>query len=182
MGVYKAWISGVLALTLLLLARPVWTSSAFQSATTDAVDPARFLQGAIDLHLHVDPKPYGASIDTLRLARSRGRGMRAVLIKNHYEPTVDLAYVLRKELPGLQVFGGIDLNWISGGFNLAAVRHMVDIETSPGGAGKGIVWLGTFDAEHQVRTSGHNRPFMRVHRNGAIVPEVREIISLIAKA
>ena len=173
---YRA-LTGLTFLAMcMFVVKPVWTSG---SQAELEIDAAELLQGAIDLHLHVDPKPYGASIDTLKLARSLG--LRAVLIKNHYEPTVDLAYLLRKELPGLQVFGGIDLNWISGGFNVEAVRHMVDVETNPGGSGTGIVWLGTLDAEHQVRANRQDRPFMSVSRDGEIVPEVREIITLIAE-
>ena len=172
---------GALALLLFtaLLFPPTATLAQGPAQSGTDADGARFLKGAIDLHLHVDPRPYGASIDTLRLAHSRG--MRGVFLKNHYEPTVDLAYLLRKELPGLQIFGGIDENWISGGFNVAAVEHMIEVETSPGGAGTGIIWLGTYDSEHQVRTNKQNRPFMTVQRNGEVVPEVKKIISLIAK-
>ena len=35
--------------------------------------------------------------------------MRAIVIKNHYEPTASLAYIVRKEVPGIEVFGGVVL-------------------------------------------------------------------------
>ena len=36
--------------------------------------------------------------------------MRAIVLKNHYEPTASLAYIVRKEVPGIEVFGGISLD------------------------------------------------------------------------
>jgi microsomal dipeptidase-like Zn-dependent dipeptidase len=49
-----------------------------------------------------------------------------------------------------------------------------------GGFGR-LVWMSTFDAENQVRVSKENRPFVSVARNGALVPEVVQVIGLIAK-
>src|ERR1700752_2210008 len=49
---------------------------------------ARILQGAIDIHVHADPdshKRYIDYIDAAKLASSRG--MRGLVIKNHFEPT-----------------------------------------------------------------------------------------------
>jgi len=36
--------------------------------------------------------------------------MRAIVYKNHFEPTADMAYLVQKEVPGILAFGGIDLN------------------------------------------------------------------------
>ncbi|MEE8130200.1 MAG: DUF6282 family protein [Vicinamibacterales bacterium] len=143
--------------------------------TAGEADARRVLRGAIEIHLHVDPLSYGADIGTLRVARERG--VRAVVVKNHFEPTVDLALLLGKELPGLEVFGGIDLNWIVGGLNLAIVEHMA---RTVGGRG-GIVWMTTLDSEQAVRTAKWNRPFIVVSRGGDLVPEVEQIISVLAE-
>ncbi len=43
--------------------------------------------------------------------------MRGLVLKNHYQPTASLAYVVRKEVPGIEVFGGVDLNLSVGGMN-----------------------------------------------------------------
>ncbi len=53
--------------------------------------------------------------------------MRGLVLKNHYEPTASLAYIVRKEVPGIEVFGGIDLNLSVGGMNPIAVEHMAAI-------------------------------------------------------
>jgi hypothetical protein len=103
--------------------------------------------------------------------------MRGIVLKNHYEPTATLAFFARKEAPGLEAFGGIDLNLTVGGMNPAAVEHMTQMT---GGWGR-FVWMSTFDAENQVRYSKENRPFVPVSRDGAPLPEVKEVLELIAR-
>ena len=136
------------------------------------------LRGTIDIHVHSDPDSRPRSIDALDVAKlARSKGMRGVVLKNHYDPTGGLAYLVRKEVPGLEVFGGIDLNLTVGGINPAAVAHMAEVS---GGWGR-FVWMPTFDSENQVRYSKENRPFVRVSRNGELLPEVKEVVTLIAK-
>jgi Family of unknown function (DUF6282) len=136
------------------------------------------LTGTIDIHVHSDPDSRPRSIDALDVAKlARSKGMRGIVLKNHYDPTGGLAYLVRKEVPGLEVFGGIDLNLTVGGINPAAVAHMAEVF---GGWGR-FVWMPTFDSENQVRYSKENRPFVRVSRNGELLPEVKEVVALIAK-
>src|ERR1700720_3832280 len=76
------------------------------------------LNGVIDIHAHSDPDGTPRSIDALDLARlAQQRGMRGLVLKNHYESTASLAYIVRKEVPGIEIFGGIDLNRSVGGIN-----------------------------------------------------------------
>jgi len=103
--------------------------------------------------------------------------MRGLVLKNHYEPTASLAYIVRKEVPGIEVFGGIDLNLSVGGMNPNAVEHMAAIT---GGYGR-FVWMATFDSENQVRYSKQVRPFVRIALNGQLVPETKAVIAVIAK-
>ena len=105
------------------------------------------------------------------------RACAAIVLKNHYDPTAGLAFLARKEAPGLEVFGGIDLNLTVGGMNPAAVEHMTQVA---GGWGR-MVWMSTFDAENQVRYSKENRPFVSVARNGELLPETKAVIAVIAK-
>ena len=136
------------------------------------------LQGVIDIHAHADPDSLSRSIDAIDLAKlARQRGMRGLVLKNHYEPTASLAYVVRKVVPGLEVFGGIDLNLTVGGINPAAVERMTMVK---GGYGR-VVWMPTFDAENQVRDSREQRPFVPVARNGQLLPEVKQVIAVVAK-
>src|SRR5215470_11734382 len=140
-------------------------------------DADRVLRGAIDIHVHSDPDNVPRSMDGLEVARlALSRGMRGIVLKNHYEPTAGLAYLARKAAPGLEVFGGVDLNLTVGGMNPAAVEHLSQVA---GGWGR-IVWMSTFDAENQVKYSKENRPFVSVSKNGALLPETRAVIATIA--
>ena len=150
-------------------------------------DATRLLSGAIDIHLHIDPRPYGADISTLRLAKSRG--VRGVVIKNHYEPTLDVSLLLRREIRGLEILGGIDLNHVVGGVNAAIVEHMGEALNGSSGfrpraalaPRTGIVWMPTLDSENAVRAANRARPFLTVSRGGELVSEMKSVISVIAK-
>ena len=136
------------------------------------------LDGVIDIHVHAAPDNVERSIDAIDVAKlAKARGMRAIVLKNHYDPTAPLAYVVRKVVPGIEVFGGVDLNLSVGGMNAAAVEHMSQVS---GGWGR-LVWMSTFDAENQVRYSKENRPFVRVSKDGQLLPEVKDVIAAIAK-
>jgi hypothetical protein len=136
------------------------------------------LAGVIDIHVHCAPDSTPRSIDAIDLARlAKQRGMRGLVLKNHYQPTASLAYIVRKEVPGIEVFGGVDLNLSVGGMNPFAVEHMA---ATTGGYGR-FVWMSTFDSEAQVRFSKQDRPFVRVAQNGQLLPETRQVIAVIAK-
>jgi uncharacterized protein DUF6282 len=130
------------------------------------------------VHVHSLPDDRPRSIDALDVARlARERKLRAIVLKNHYDSTAGLAFLVRKVVPDIDVFGGIALNLPVGGINAAAVEHMAALS---GGWGR-IVWMPTFDAENQVRTSKENRPFVSVTQNGELLPAVRDVIAVIAK-
>lgn len=140
-------------------------------------DPA--LIGAIDLHAHCDPDSYprqGDAFDVVSLAKDRG--LRGVVLKNHYTETAGLAFLVRKHgTQGIDVFGGLTLDTPVGGINPQAVRYMVDVA---GHYGR-IVWMPTHDSEHEVTYLKEQRPFVKVSRDGQLLPEVLEVLSLIAQ-
>jgi uncharacterized protein DUF6282 len=169
-----ALVAGVTA----LLANPL--IGAAQSSRE--ADGARLLKGAIDLHFHMDPWTPGAlngqaSIADVRVARERG--MRALVIKDHNEPTAPLAYHLRPEVPGLELYGGFVLNLPNGGVNPAGVEFMATrIKGEPGR----IVWMPAGDTAKEVRASKTpDGPFVAVSRNGELLPGVKEVIAIVAK-
>lgn len=166
-----------LALSLAVFAA---TAAALAQSIPQATGPnvARDLKGAIDIHVHSDPDNVPRSLDGIEAARfAREKGMRAIVLKSHYDPTAGLALLARKAVPGIEVFGGIDLNLPVGGMNPHAVDHMARMN----GRWGRIVWMSTFDAENQVRSTKANRPFVRVSENGALLPETKAVIAAIAK-
>ncbi len=139
---------------------------------------ARLLRGAIDVHVHAAPDSRPRALDAVEAARlARDSGMRAIVLKNHYEWTSGLAFVVRQAVPGIEVFGGVDLNLPVGGLNPAAIDYMAQ---TTGGYGR-VVWMPTFDAENQVRVSKESRPFVAVSRNGELLPAAREVLARLAR-
>lgn len=152
---------------------------------SDAELAARILKGALDVHAHIDPDSAGPhsnqaerSIDVVDLARlARDRGMRGFVAKMHYDTTAHVAYIVRKAVPGVEVYGLVGTNRAMGGVNPEAVAHMAEVK---GGWGR-IVNMPTWDAEFYVKRSKNpNRPFVSVSRGGELVPEVKQIIGMMA--
>src|SRR3954470_12299185 len=132
------------------------------------------LKGAVDIHVHQAPDSAPRVIDADDVARqAKAAGMRAVVLKNHWEDTAALAYMVRKMVPGIEVFGGITQDLAIGGINIEAVKHMADMK---GGYGR-VVWLPTFDAENQVKGKG---PEVKVSENGKLLPSVLALLDYIA--
>jgi uncharacterized protein DUF6282 len=171
-------IALIVALTV-LVAAPAGTIGSPQAAASQANDADQALVGAIDVHVHSIPDSENWRVDSLDVTRlAKSRGMRGLVLKSHWESTAMLAYIVRKEVPGIEVFGGIGLSRAVGGVNPRAVEEMAKVT---GGFGR-IVWMPTLESEHGVRSSGSpDRPFVPVSRNGALLPEVKEVISVIAK-
>jgi hypothetical protein len=163
----------------ILLSGVLWVMAGAAAAQRGgAPDAARALAGAIDIHVHSLPDDRPRSVDAIEVAKlSRERGMRAIVLKDHYQSTAGIAFLVREVVPDMAVFGGIDLNLPVGGMNPAAVEHMTRVT---GGWGR-MVWMSTFDAENQVRYNKQNRPFVAVSRGGDLLPEVKQVIALIAK-
>ncbi len=136
------------------------------------------LSGVFDIHAHADPDGMARSIDAIELGRlAKSAGMRGMLLKNHYESTAGLAYLVRKDTPGLEVFGGIALNLPVGGINPAAVEWMTKVK---GGYGR-VVWMPTYDSQHHVTSQREQRPFVPISKDGKLLPEVVQVIGVIAQ-
>jgi hypothetical protein len=145
-------------------------------ALLPALAAAADLSGVIEMHVHAAPDVVARSVDGIEAVRlARAAGLRAIVLKNHYEPTASWAYFAGKAVPGIEVFGGIALNRSVGGVNPAAVSRMARLA---GGRGR-IVWMPTFDAENQVRFSRESRPSVAVSRAGRLLPEVLEVLDLV---
>jgi hypothetical protein len=88
-----------------------------------------------------------------------------------------MAYLVRKAVPGIEAFGGIDLNRSVGGLNTEAIERMAAVK---GGWGR-VVWMPTFDAENQVRFSKEDRPFVSVAKNGELLPDAKAVIAVVGR-
>jgi hypothetical protein len=135
------------------------------------------LKGAIDFHAHQAPDSVGRTMDADDEARAaKAAGMRGIVMKNHYEQTSSLAYLVRKIVPGIEIFGGITSDLANGGVNLEAVKHMVD---TTGGYGR-VIWLPTFDSETPEKVA-HGIPSVPVSKDGKLLPNVLALIDYISQ-
>ena len=161
-------------LAVLLLALPA-------AAQDDPVS----LAGVIDFHTHAGPDSRPRSMDDIEAAQQfKAAGLRGMVLKNHFTMTGDRAALAMAQVEGLEIFGGVVLNRSVGGINPEMVRQMVAFE---GGRGK-VVWLPTFDAEHneyRVGLDGNmaqpspDDPVVRVLEDGEPVAALVEVFSLI---
>ena len=141
-------------------------------------DPEVNLKGAFDFHAYQAPDSLPRVMDADDLARyAKDKGMRGMVMKNHYEDTAALVYIVRKEVPGIELYGGITQDLANGGINLEAVKHMMAIK---GGYGR-VVTLPTFDSENDVKYVKKTGPFVAVSKDGHLLPVVLELIDWMAQ-
>jgi hypothetical protein len=133
------------------------------------------LFGAIDLHVHGAPDVRPRKMDVMELAlTAKDSGMRALLVKNHHLPTVEIANLLTSKLR-FNVFGGIALNEWIGGLNPYAVEAALNL-------GAAEVWMPTLSSAHEREYRGYKGTGITVlDENGDLRQEVIEIIKLIAE-
>jgi hypothetical protein len=158
---------------------------------TPTADDLRLVRGALDIHAHLDPDSFGPhssqqarQLDVLDMAtHAKELGMRGFVIKQHYDQSAQLAYIVRKAVQGIEVYGGVGQNSSIGGVNAEAVYHMAEVK---GGWGR-MVWLPTWDAENNIMRAARGRgvaptrPFVPVMSKGELTPQVRAVLEAIAR-
>lgn len=140
------------------------------------------------MDVHGDPDVAGPQsgqaprgFDVLEIARrARDLGMRGFVLKQHYDQSAALAYVARKEVPNIEVYGGVVQNLIIGGLNPASVYHLAEVK---GGYGR-IVWFPTFDSEINAkqRSKGAPAPFVQVLAGGQLTQAAKDVITAVKAA
>ena len=85
------------------------------SVDQQLTDPV--LIGAIDLHAHYGPDSYPRQWDAFEIAAlAQARGLRGIVLKNHWSETAGIAYLVRKYgAQGIEVFGAVTLDTPVGG-------------------------------------------------------------------
>jgi hypothetical protein len=162
-------------------------------------DRAReLLRGTYDTHMHISPDVVERKIDDITLAhRFADLGMDGFVLKSHYGSTAERAAVVRAAVPETNVLGAIALNRAVGGINPLAVEIAAR-------EGARTVWLPTVDSVNEshereapagakvpvwvklqleLREQGIEIPPVPVvdERDGTVVPELREVLGMIAR-
>lgn len=153
----------------------------------DAREVAELMQGGIDIHIHANPHlfPDIHAQDVIDLSRdAQAAGMRALVVKDMGGPTTGAAYVVTRLGGGVPVYGAHVMNLSTGGINPRAVwvnlRH---------GDGAKVVHFPTGDTRNHfeyrkrfyagVNLGLTEEQAITVLRDGKLIPEAREVISMI---
>jgi hypothetical protein len=144
------------------------------------------LVGCIDFHLHSGPDNIPRSLNDIQVAqRAKEMGLRGVNFYNHNVPTYDRAYIARQVVPGIEVFGGVALNYPIGGINPAAVAAALAFSGDCMRYVKMPSKSAAHDLEHTAHAEGKqwDGKGLRIYdSSGQILPEVTQILTMIAKA
>ena len=139
------------------------------------------LIGAIDTHIHTEEEYAileGGSMDMIDLARrARDKGMRAIVIKSLKFETTTRAYITHKQVPGIEVYGGITLDLSVGGMNAEAVRAMASFKLPT----TKMVWMPAIDSKAGVEASGVKRKYVVVAENGKLTAATLAVLDTVAK-
>lgn len=132
------------------------------------------LTDVIDLHVHSSPDVRVRSVDDWGIVTSAAEhGMKAVVIKNHFFPTMCRAADVQRVSDKVKVFGGIALNYPVGGLNPHAVEKAIAL-------GAKIIWLPTHDAANHYRKFGKSGG-ISIERGTAEASLAEDIVELSAQ-
>lgn len=160
--------------------------------------PDRLLQGAIDAHVHSGPwlRSCPGRMDPVAHAlAARAAGMRGLVFYDHtLGISSGTAWMVGRQVEGIEILGGVILTSVLGGMNPRAVKTALDY-----GSGARFVHFGAhcthYMVSHEGRMiDGRPVPFIESHPKfaaeelprairipeGAPTPELDEILDLIA--
>lgn len=130
----------------------------------DSNELKEMVRGTVDIHVHAGPSPLPRLMDDYEVVRcAKKAGLRAIVLKSHFEPTVARAKLMRKLFEDIDIFGGIALNKSIGGLNIEAVRVSIKL-------GCKIIFMPTISVNDVL-----------VIKNNKIIPEARQILELISQ-
>ncbi len=163
-------LSMVMALAL------VGSRAAFAQQYPDPV-----VAGTIDTHVHTEEEYgllEGGSADIVDLARrARDKGMRAVVVKSLKFETATRAHLARRQVPGIEVFGGLSLDRSVGGANPDAVEAVAAMKLPT----MKVVWMPVFDSAAGILRTRQNRPAAAISENGRLLPNVLATLDAIKR-
>jgi hypothetical protein len=137
----------------------------------------KLLQGAIDTHIHASPNIMETKVDAIEAAQmARDAGMKAIVIKDNWSISAGTAYLVNRIVTDIDVFGGIVLNSCVGGINPEAVQVAIKY-----GKGAKIIWMPTSSSMNHLKFFGSNKKGISILREGKLIPELLEILDIIAE-
>ncbi|MCD6419970.1 MAG: hypothetical protein J7L41_04560 [Synergistetes bacterium] len=154
----------------------------------------KLMEGAIDIQVHTNPAIRERLLDSYEAAvDAKSAGMKGIVLKDLNTLSANVAYLVNKRVEGVEVWGGVVLDYSVGGINPAAVETAVSY-------GAKVVWMPCTDSANTIEktyVTGETKkaaPMIKIKdpakglsifeggmEGSKILPEVREVISLVAK-
>ena len=123
------------------------------------------IEGAIDVHCHIDFEFSATELkrepEPLWLPRAEVMGMRAVVLKSHWWPTVNVVpYILKSVETKVQLWSSVTLNITAGGPNACIIESCAAL-------GGKMVFLPTWSARNDVARKGFSSRFKSYYKSYA---------------
>lgn len=143
-------------------------------------DIDELLKGAIDMHLHAGPDALPSRVDAIEAVRQAlDAGMRALVLKSEWYPTAPLVWLIKKIVPGIEVFGAISLDYPVGGLNAYAIESSLKF-------GLKVVWMPTSSSinsrnkiKRLLNLDLEGEGFHILRENGELKQEIQKILDLV---
>ena len=153
-----------------------------QAEASEAGLPARdkLLEGVCDIHIHLAPDVKARSIDEYNFARrAKAVGYKAVMYKANEWSCHDRAYLIRRALPGFEVFGSFCMNFTYGDkINVYAAKMAVNTT----GKTCRCIWMPTQAAVYPFAVNGEpNKGIPVTGPGGKLLPEVVQVMEICAE-
>jgi hypothetical protein len=154
-------------------------------------DMKSLLQNFVDTHIHAGPTLTVREFTVWQLMEEAVRGgFGAVVLKDHFIPTVPIARALQEKLGsiGPKFFGSLTLNNSVGGVNPKAVEVAI-------GFGAKVIWMPTISAANHIRKhrapgtkfpilmkneTVADTPLQVIGDDGKLTPETVEVLDILA--
>jgi hypothetical protein len=133
-----------------------------------------YLTGAYEMNVHTSPDVVQRKLDDKEMAeRALKRGMKGLVLKNHYSGTAARARGLKEKYPSLLVWGGIALN------DTVRVLDPNSVEEEAKTGGK-FVWFPTLEAYNYRQFKNQDTTGkISILENGKLKKSVYEILEII---
>lgn len=142
----------------------------------DVVD--RLMKGAIDMHMHAAPDPTVERRDVMEVAEAAEKyGMRAVVLKSFFYPTVCQTALGKYAAPDVELIGSITIGEVTTG----GLDHGAAIIENNAKLGCKVVWFPAFDAKFCRSEIGQEGGIWILDEQGNVKSQVYDILRVVKK-
>jgi hypothetical protein len=134
-------------------------------------------QGSVDMHIHPGPDPNAERpLDGAQMAKlARDAGMRGIVLKSFFYPTVSEAYIIGKMTPNVAVLGSVVISFTTTG----GLEHAAETIETNGKIGCKVVWFPAMDAKWCRSYLGKKDGLSILNDSNRLKSEVYDILKVV---